>query len=459
MSVSFILRTVRQEGTAALSARIQVRKLGVNLLVRTPLMVDIAKYSARKGGRLNEAWLSSPEGVRVERLKLEIRDAINSLTDAGTAVSSDTVSRIIGDIYYRDVRAAESERMSAIERAQKEASRITLREFIDRFRAEIRTGDRLNDRGTLYSQGTISAINQTCECLRRFEACKKHVYDFDEIDLKFYNEYMAWLMKRNYAVNTTGKCIKVLKQIMSLAESEGYHSNPRYKDKRFKVARVDVDSIYLTKDDLAAMMAVDLSGKPDKYDLARDIFMIGVWTAQRVSDYNNIKPGDIHTKMKRWIEDIPNPDRPGDTMAEIRTRKIMYIDICQQKTGANVSIPCSSELKRILEKYGFNIPHIKDQCLNECIKEIGRWAGLTETVPIVTTKGGKSETREIPKYDLIRSHTARRTGATLMYLFGMDIYDIMKITGHSSPTMLRKYIKADQLEIVEKITDKYDYFD
>jgi len=34
----------------------------------------------------------------------------------------------------------------------------------------------------------------------------------------------------------------------------------------------------------------------------------------------------------------------------------------------------------------------------------------------------------------------------------------MKITGHSSPAMLKKYIKADQLEVVDKIMNKYDYF-
>ena len=67
--------------------------------------------------------------------------------------------------------------------------------------------------------------------------------------------------------------------------------------------------------------------------------------------------------------------------------------------------------------------------------------------------------RKYEKYKLIHSHTARRTGATLMYLAGMDVYDIMKITGHSSPNMLKKYIKADQLEVVDKIIDKYNYFD
>lgn len=459
MSVSFKLRTARKEGEAALTARIQAEKLGVNLLVKTPIMVDIVKYSAKKGGRLSDAYLASPEGIRIEKLKLEIKDAINSLTDAGTAISYETASKIIDDIYYREEREAESEKMAAIKRVQEEAKRVTLRKFIDKFRTDIKSGNRLTDKGTVYSPGTINAINQACERLKKFEASKKHVYDFDEIDLKFYNEYTAYLMKQNYAINTTGKCIKVLKQIMSLAESEGYHSNAKYKDKRFKGTRVDVDSIYLTREDLKALMDVDLSQKSYGYDLARDIFMVGVWTAQRVSDYNNIKPEDIHTKVKRWIEDVPDPEHPGETKAEIRTREIMYIDICQQKTGAKVAIPCSSELKRILEKYNYDIPHLSDQNINDNIKIIGEWAGLTEEIPIVTTKGGKPATEKIPKYKLIHSHTARRTGATLMYLSGMEIYDIMKVTGHSTPIMLKKYIKADQLEVVEKITDKYDYFD
>ena len=33
-----------------------------------------------------------------------------------------------------------------------------------------------------------------------------------------------------------------------------------------------------------------------------------------------------------------------------------------------------------------------------------------------------------------------------MYLAGIDIYDIMKVTGHSSLKMLKKYIKADSLK-------------
>lgn len=55
--------------------------------------------------------------------------------------------------------------------------------------------------------------------------------------------------------------------------------------------------------------------------------------------------------------------------------------------------------------------------------------------------------------------TTRRTGATLMYLAGMDIFDIMKVTSHTTPEMFKRYIKTDQLDVVQKLTDKYDYFE
>ena len=46
----------------------------------------------------------------------------------------------------------------------------------------------------------------------------------------------------------------------------------------------------------------------------------------------------------------------------------------------------------------------------------------------------------------------KKTGATLMYLAGIDIFDIMKVTGHTTPEMLKRYIKADQLDVVQKLT-------
>lgn len=45
-----------------------------------------------------------------------------------------------------------------------------------------------------------------------------------------------------------------------------------------------------------------------------------------------------------------------------------------------------------------------------------------------------------------------------MYLDGIPIYDIMKVTGHRSVATLEKYIRADKLEVAQKLVLKYDYF-
>jgi integrase len=224
--------------------------------------------------------------------------------------------------------------------------------------------------------------------------------------------------------------------------------NPKYKDKKFKGTRIEVDSIYLTRDDLSKIMSADISKLSQGYDLARDIFMVGVWTAQRVSDYNNLSRENI--KQHRIPKIIDN---------KLVYKEFQTVEIRQKKTGSKVSVPVSSELKSILERYDYQLPHLEDQVLNRYMKDICKLAGLDDIVEVQTTKGGKAVKEFKQKWELVHSHTARRTGATLMYLAGMDYYDIMRITGHTSPTMLKKYIKADSIEVADKITDKYSYFD
>ena len=100
----------------------------------------------------------------------------------------------------------------------------------------------------------------------------------------------------------------------------------------------------------------------------------------------------------------------------------------------------------ILEKYDYRLPKMAHQTLNHYIKVVAKMAGIDEPVTIQTTKGGIPVLETRPKYELVHSHTARRTGATLMYLAGMDAFNICSMTGHSSVAMLRRYIKADKFE-------------
>ena len=137
---------------------------------------------------------------------------------------------------------------------------------------------------------------------------------------------------------------------------------------------------------------------------------------------------------------------------------ITYVSIHQQKTGRLVEIPCNAKIRAILDKYPKGLPHLSDEKINTYIKRIGRMAKINELIEVKESRGGKVYKNYYKKCDLICTHTARRTGATLMYLDGIPIYDIMKVTGHRSVATLEKYIRADKLEVAQKLVLKYDYF-
>lgn len=465
-----LLGPVSKEGLAQIFVRVQDFNHKIQIKQATGLYISPVVWEKRNDEKALDKYRKNNDIMNTLASASEIRRTINARFESGDLLDKDELRAIVQSIVYREeIAAAEAEKE---EKARQEAweNRVTLFKFIDKYIEEVSNGGRQTANGTNYSPNTVKSIKQALTQFRNFCKWKKKEYDFDDIDMQFYYDYTAYLkkelkdrkgnvVKKAYNVNSVGKCVKELKVVMSTAESEGHHKNDVWKDKRFKGTRIDVDSIYLTKDDLAAIQAADLSKYDKGHEWARDIFMAGVWTAQRVSDYNNISKDQIETHTKMWIEDVPDPEHPGQTKPEIRTREIMFINIRQQKTGAKVSIPVSTELKAILEKYDFQLPHLEDQVINRYLKDICQCAGLTEEVEIVETTGGTPVRVKKPKYELVHTHTARRTGATLMYLSGMDVYDIIKITGHTSPVMLRKYIKADKLEVIEKITEKYNYFD
>lgn len=457
MAATFFVRTKKANGFATLFVRLQCSRQHVDLKHKTPIEVN---YTVWKNAQKGATALTNFRKANPDLCSMmdKIKAALEMTESREIGIKADEMKQIIYDTFYREQKAQEAKEAEAEEKAIAEANRITLNKFIDSFIADIQDGGRQTDKGLNYAPSTIKSIKASVTQFKEYQKSKRRILDFDDIDMQFYYDYTSWLKKKDYSVNTIGKCVKQLKAILATAESEGLHSNGKYKDKRFKGTRVEVDSIYLTKEDLEKFTSVDLSKYGAGHEQARDIFMVGVWTAQRVSDYNNISKDDIQSYQMRSIVDEPDPDRPGKMRARIETTEVTVINIRQKKTDTKVTVPCSPDLIKILEKYNFQLPHLEDQVINRYIKEIAEHAGLTELVEIKETKGGTPKMVKYPKYELIHTHTARRTGATLMYLSGMDIYDIMKITGHSSPAMLKKYIKADQLEVVDKIMNKYDYF-
>ena len=458
MSTIYSLGPTLRDGKAAIFIQVQNRNPKIHVFRKTGLMIVPKIWKMRGTSNFEKRFNENKELDLLFKQLDQIRLKVEGQIAIGKALTSDQVKEIIKNVIYKEAIEEEQRRIEEIRLKQEEEQKMTLIKYFNKFYDEAKDGTRITEKGTIYTQGTLTSIKQAKDHFMSFEATQEKQHDFADINMDFYLAYTAYLNSRDFKLNTIGKNINWLKTIMSMAETEGYHNSQVYKDKRFKGARVEVDTIYLTNEDLDKIRAVDLSKEQPGYALARDIFMIGVWTAQRVSDYNNIKKNDIKEHKVRSIEDVDDPDNPGKTKPVIVEKVTRVIEIVQKKTGTKVVVPCSTELLQILEKYNFDVPHLSDQKVNDYMKKVAKLAKLDEMVRIESVKGGKKEVEFIPKHDLVHTHTARRTGATLMYLSGMELFDIMKITGHSTPQTLKKYIKADELEVVDKIVNKYDYF-
>ncbi len=123
--------------------------------------------------------------------------------------------------------------------------------------------------------------------------------------------------------------------------------------------------------------------------------------------------------------------------------KYGMIHITQGKTGNKVWIPMHPVVESILEKYEFEIPSIiTNQKFNEALKVIAEKAKINTPFHKRITKGGVSRSTEYPKWQLVTSHTARRSFATNLYKSGFPSISIMQITGHKTETAFLKYIKV-----------------
>jgi hypothetical protein len=209
---------------------------------------------------------------------------------------------------------------------------------------------------------------------------------------------------------------------MRKAREEGLHENVEIERRSFKAISEDVDNIYLNEAELRKLLLLDLSDSPH-LAVARDVFLCGCYTAQRYSDYSKITKDNIRViEGKRVVE------------------------LIQQKTSEKVIIPVRPELEQILSRYNYTLPKTHEQKINSYIKTVGRRAELTGKIHFKENRGGLSVKKSVSKCDLIKTHTARRSGCTNMYLAGIPVISIMKISGHKTEKEFLKYVRVTKEE-------------
>jgi integrase len=281
---------------------------------------------------------------------------------------------------------------------------------------------------TNHAASTLKAYKTTLNILQDYSTKKRQLIMFNDIDLNFYDAFTTYMWKeKGFNDNTVGTRIKHLKSLMSQAFERDLHNNLNFKKKKFQVLRRDVDSIYLNEEELDKIYNLNLE-EDSRLDKVRDAFMIACWTGLRFSDLARV------SKDKFIFED-------GIQLFKIET----------EKTGEIVKIPLSPRVKPILEKYNFNIPVPSNQKMNQYLKELGKLAGIEQEVEQSDIKGGKKIRKKFLKFDLITTHTARRSFASNLYLQGVPSISIMAITGHRTDKSFHAYIKLSHMEKIREI--------
>jgi integrase len=287
--------------------------------------------------------------------------------------------------------------------------------------------------GSKVTHGTLKNYKTTLSVLLRFKVHSNKRLDFDSINLDFYDDFVGYQEKvLGYSGNTIGKNIKNLKVFMSEATERGLNSNLEYLKKGFKVFKEDVDNIYLSDEELLELYQLDLSAKLH-LEMVRDLFIVGCYTGLRFSDFSQIKPE--HIKRGTF---------------SIRT----------QKTDEPVVIPIHPLVQAIMKKYDVYPnslpPSYAIQKMNKYLKVIGELMGLDEKVITKKTIGGQKVESKLKKFEMITTHTARRSFATNLFLQGFPTISIMKITGHRSDKTFMQYIKMTPEQNAEKLRKHWE---
>ncbi|WP_159519538.1 site-specific integrase [Sunxiuqinia indica] len=274
----------------------------------------------------------------------------------------------------------------------------------------------------------IDVSPNTYHAIRPYHSALKNIRDFrpdldwNKIDVEFYYDFVRYLTKLGYSKNTIASRIKNLKVFCNASYERNLHQNIAYQS--FKKQTEDSFNIYLNEEELASIFKLDLSDKPH-LERVRDIFLVGCWTGCRFSDLFKVNKENISGE---------------------------FIHLEQQKTQKRVIIPLHLVVKTILDKYNGKLPEmISNQKFNSYIKEVCKMAELKGKVSKNITKGGERTAETLEKWQMVRSHTARRSFATNLYKSGFPSISIMAITGHKTEKAFYSYIKVKEEEHAEML--------
>lgn len=274
----------------------------------------------------------------------------------------------------------------------------------------------------LYDQ-YFEALPSTTAPLTRdnYKNTYKHILDFQEkygaisfssINKEMMFQIIKFLQKdKGLSEESVKKSIRHLKSVLLYCHSKQIiipglaEITLKNLDKSVIVASNTVkDKPALDSDFVSKLLFMEV---PPVLEKTRDMFVLQCRTSLRVSDLRLLGKEHFNWNKKR---------------IQIKNKKIKK---------AVTNIPITDEILFIYNKYDGNFPKLDVNLYNIRIKELCKLAGYED-------------------WDLISSHTARRTFITICKSQGFTTKEIMQMTGHQTSIIVDGYYKPEEEKTLER---------
>jgi len=275
-----------------------------------------------------------------------------------------------------------------------------------------------------WTTGTLTKLNTIRTQLEAFEEDKRkrnksYRLDFSGVNERLLEELIEfWQTEYDLRNSTIQVYVKLLRWFFKWSVNKGY-STEDLKAFKIKLKQASQKVIFLDMDEIGQIFKVEIESGKEYLERTRDIFIFQCLTGLRFSDLRNLKASDIN----------------GDS-----------IHVNTIKTGETIEIELNDTTRKILAKYathqtntGNALPVPVNQNYNRFLKELAQLAGLYDKITLVHYKGSQRKEETFEKWQLITTHTARRSFITNGLTLGIASEVIRSWTGHQSERSFKGY--------------------
>lgn len=237
--------------------------------------------------------------------------------------------------------------------------------------------------------------------------------------------------------STIEKKLENLRWFLKWATDHGYNTNLAFKAFHPTLKRTQKRIIFLTKDELLRVRELELPEEKLSLEPVRDVFLFTCYSGLRHSDVYNLRRTDVKNDS---------------------------IEVTTVKTADSIVIELNQRTREILKKYesidfpgNKALPVMQNQPMNRALKELCRLAGIDEEIRVTTYKGNERHDEVHPKWELVGTHTGRRTFIVNALSMGIAPNIVMKWTGHADYKAMKPYIdiidsfKADAMRKFDEL--------